>query len=164
MLRILSNLPSPGKTTRVCSYCCCCCFSTGTLQGDECSRTGLCRYHPTAQLHHGFPEDGRRWLGYSICIGELFDYSCSVELAGSYLGHVPCKFWKVCLGLKYLPQINYGGKLTCLGCSPRIGYHWFGVLVKWACSFCVSGSQHQWSVIWMLLWEVLVVVPCQMAL
>ena len=33
------------------------------------------------------------------------------------------KFWKVCLGLKYLPQINYGGKLTCLGCSPRIGYH-----------------------------------------
>ena len=58
-----------------------------------------------------------------ICIGELFDYSCSVELAGSYLGHVPCKFWKVCLGLKCLPQINYGGKLTCLGCSPRIGYH-----------------------------------------
>jgi hypothetical protein len=47
----------------------------------------------------------------------------SVELAGSYLGHVPCKFWKVCLGLKYLPQINYGGKLTCFGCSPRIGYH-----------------------------------------
>ena len=38
----------------------------------------------------------------------------SVELAGSYLEHVPCKFWKVCLGLKYLPQINYGGKLTCL--------------------------------------------------
>ena len=113
------------------------CFSTGTLQGNKCSPTGLCRYHPTAQLHHGFPEDGRRWLGYSICIGELFDYSCSVELAGSYLGHVPCKFWKVCLGLKYLPQINYGGKLTCLGCSPRIGYHWFGVLVKWACSFCM---------------------------
>ena len=44
----------------------------------------------------------------------LFDHSCSVELAGSYLEHVPCKFWKVCLGLKYLPQINYGGKLTCL--------------------------------------------------
>ena len=56
---------------------------------------------------------------------KLFDYSCSVELAGSYSGHVPCKFWKVCLGLKYLPQINYGGKLTCFGCSPRIGYHWF---------------------------------------
>ena len=53
----------------------------------------------------------------------LFDHSCSVELAGSYLEHVPCKFWKVCLGLKYLPQINYGGKLTCFGCSPRIGYH-----------------------------------------
>ena len=64
-----------------------------------CFSTGLCWYHPTAQLHHGFPEDSLRWLGYSICIGELFDYSCSVELAGSYLGHVPCKFWKVCLGL-----------------------------------------------------------------
>ena len=32
----------------------CCCFSTGTLQGDECSRTCLCQYHPTAQLHLGF--------------------------------------------------------------------------------------------------------------
>ena len=39
----------------------------------------------------------------------LFDYSCSVEFAGSYYRHVPCKFRKVCLGLKYLPQINYGG-------------------------------------------------------
>ena len=39
----------------------------------------------------------------------LFDHSCSVELAVSYLGHVPCKFRKVCLGLKYLPQIIYGG-------------------------------------------------------
>ena len=38
---------------------------------------------------------------------QLFDHSCSVELAGSYLGHVPCKFRKVCLGFKYLPQINY---------------------------------------------------------
>ena len=111
------------------------------------------------------PWGNRGWLCYSICIGEVvLIIHVSVELAGSYLEHVPCKFWKVCLGLKYLPQINYGGKLTCLGCSPRIGYHWFGVLVKWACSFCVSGSQHQWSVIWMLLWEVLVVVPCQMAL
>ena len=62
----------------------------------------------------------------------------SVELAGSYLGHVPCKFWKVCLGLEYLPQISYGGKLTCFGCSPRIGYHWYGLLVKWACSFCMT--------------------------
>ena len=32
----------------------CCCFSTGTLQGDKCSRTCLCQYHPTAQLHLGF--------------------------------------------------------------------------------------------------------------
>ena len=50
----------------------------------------------------------------------LFDYSCSVEFAGSYYRHVPCKFRKVCLGLKYLPQINYRGEMTCFGCSPRI--------------------------------------------
>ena len=147
------------------SYSCCCCFSTGTLQGDECSRTGLCRYHPTAQLHLGSLREP--WVTLLLHLywrGCFLIIHVSGELAGSYLEHVPCKFWKVCLGLKYLPQINYGGKLTCLGCSPRIGYHWFGVLVKWACSFCVKESQHQWSVIWMLLWEVLVVVPCQMAL
>ena len=87
---------------------------------------------------------------------KLFD----VELTGSYLGHVPCKFSKVCLGLKYLPQINYGGKLTCFGCSPRIGYHWF---------VCLLGLQflHCWepaAVIWILSWEVLVVLPCQMVM
>ena len=32
----------------------------------------------------------------------------TVELAGSYLGHVPTS------SEKYLPQINYGRKLTCL--------------------------------------------------
>ena len=100
-----------------------CCFSTGTLQGDECSRTGLCRYHPTAQLHLGSLREP--WVTLLL---HLYWRGCLIihvsgELAGSYLEHVPCKFWKVCLGLKYLPQINYGGKLTCLGCSPRIGYH-----------------------------------------
>ena len=93
---------------------CCCCFSTGTLQGDKCSRTGLCRYHPTAQLHLGSLREP--WVTLLL---HLYWRGCliihvSVELAGSYLEHVPCKFWKVCLGLKYLPQINYGGKLTCL--------------------------------------------------
>ena len=116
----------------VTSYCCFlskpvisvgCCFSTGTLQGDECSRTGLCRYHPTAQLHLGSLREP--WVTLLL---HLYWRGCLIihvsgELAGSYLEHVPCKFWKVCLGLKYLPQINYGGKLTCLGCSPRIGYH-----------------------------------------
>ena len=74
----------------------------------------------------------------------------SVELAGSYLGHVPCKFWKVCLGLKYLPQINYGGKLTCFGCSPRIGYHWFVYCLLRVLLFAglrvsaIVGSQQQW--------------------
>ena len=133
-----------GQNTR-----CCCCFSTGTLQGDECSRTGLCRYHPTTQLHLGSQREP--WVTLLL---HLYWRGCLIihvsgELAGSYLEHVPCKFWKVCLGLnpiptghgrnqpiyerhvtksgrnrvKYLPQINYGGKLTCLGCSPRIGYH-----------------------------------------
>ena len=41
----------------------------------------------------------------------LFDHSCSIEIAGSYLGHVPCKFRNVCLGL---PQINYGGGIDLL--------------------------------------------------
>ena len=116
--------PKLRKTkNQVTKICCCCCFSTGTLQGDECSRTGLCRYHPTAQLHLGSLREP--WVTLLL---HLYWRGCliihvSVELAGSYLEHVPCKFWKVCLGLKYLPQINYGGKLTCLGCSPRIGYH-----------------------------------------
>ena len=69
------------------------------------------------------------WLPEEEAVGDfvtpfvlekLFDYSCSVEIAGSYYGHVPCKFRKVCLGLKYLPQINYRGEMTCFGCSPGI--------------------------------------------
>ena len=87
----------------------CCCFSTGTLQGDECSRTGLCRYHPTAQLHLGSLREP--WVTLLL---HLYWRGCLIihvsgELAGSYLEHVPCKFWKVCLGLKYLPRINNGG-------------------------------------------------------
>ena len=53
----------------------------------------------------------------------------TVELAGSYLGHVPTS------SEKYLRQINYGRKLTCFGCSPRIGYH--RSICYWACSFCL---------------------------
>ena len=66
-------------------------------------------YHPTAQLHHGFPRKAVGDYVTPFVLERLFDYSCSVEFAGSYYGHVPCKFRKVCLGLKYLPQINYGG-------------------------------------------------------
>ena len=65
---------------------CCCCFSTGTLQGDECSRTGLCQYHPTAQLHHGSLRKAVGDFVTPFVLEKLFDYSCSVELAGSYLG------------------------------------------------------------------------------
>ena len=71
-------------------------------------------YHPTAQLHHGFLRKAVGDYVTPFVLERLFDYSCSVEFAGSYYRHVPCKFRKVCLGLKYLPQINYGGKLTCL--------------------------------------------------
>ena len=77
-------------------------------------------YHPTAQQHHGFPRNAVGDFVTPFVLEKLFDYSCSVEIAGSYYGHVPCKFRKVCLGLKYLPQINYRGEMTCFGCSPRI--------------------------------------------
>jgi hypothetical protein len=63
-----------------------CCFSTGTLQGDECSRTGLCQYHPTAQLHHGSLKKAVGDFVTPFVLEKLFDYSCSVELAGSYMG------------------------------------------------------------------------------
>ena len=84
---------------------------------------GQPQYHPTAQLHHGFLRS-RRWLCYSICIGVvvwsfIFCWTCRFMIGAWH-----CKFWKV-----YLPQINYGGKLTCFGCSPRIGYHWFVCLM-----------------------------------
>ena len=51
-----------------------------------------------------------------IAVGDLVT-SCliihvfAVELAGSYLGHVPCKFWKVCIGLSIFSQINYGVRM-----------------------------------------------------
>ena len=77
-------------------------------------------YHPTAQQHHGFPRNAVGDFVTPFVLEKLFDYSCSVEIAGSYYGHIPCKFRKVCLGLKYLPQINYRGEMTCFGCSPRI--------------------------------------------
>ena len=108
-------------------------------------------YHPTAQLHHGFL---RKTVG--DCVTPYVLESCliiHVLLNLQVHRHVPCRFWKDCLGLNIFHR-SIMGKLTCFGCSPHIGYHWFGVLLKWACSFCVSGSQHQCSVIWMLLWEV----------
>ena len=85
-----------------CKYLCC--FSTGRRMFP-----GQPWYHPTAQLHHGFPRKAVRDFVTPFVLERLFDYSCSVEFAGSYYRHVPCKFRKVCLGLKYLPQINYGG-------------------------------------------------------
>ena len=107
---------------------CCCCFSTGTLQGDECSRTCLCRYHPTAQLHLGFLRR-KPWVTLLLHLyWRLFDHSCSVELAGSYLEHVPCKFnrtWmiKQLLQYKRSNKVTYGYPLRKPGCSCAVGWY-----------------------------------------
>ena len=81
-------------------------------------------------------EEGRRWLCYSICIGEvvwlfMFCWTCRF-----ILGHVPCKFWKVCLGLSIFHR-SIMEEIDLLGCSPRIGYHW--CVAWWACSALLLG-------------------------
>ena len=40
----------------------------------------------TAQLHHGFLRKAVGDFVTPFVLEKLFDYSCSVELAGSYLG------------------------------------------------------------------------------
>ena len=42
--------------------------------------------HPTAQLHHGFLRKAVDDFVTPFVLEKLFDYSCSVELAGSYFG------------------------------------------------------------------------------
>ena len=71
---------------------CCCCFSTGTLQGDECSRAnpGIIQLRNCTKAFLRSP----RWLCYSICIGKvvwsfMFCWTCRFIL-GACL---------VCLGL-----------------------------------------------------------------
>ena len=44
-------------------------------------------YHPTAQQHHGFPRNAVGDFVTPFVLEKLFDYSCSVELTGSYYGH-----------------------------------------------------------------------------
>ena len=46
------------------------------------------------------PEEAVGDFDTPFVLEKLFDHSFSIELAGSYSGHVPCKFRKVCLGLK----------------------------------------------------------------
>ena len=64
-----------------------CCFSTGTLQGDECSQAqpGIIQLRAT---HHGSCSALGDFVTPFV-LEKLFDYSCSVELAGSYYGHAP---------------------------------------------------------------------------
>ena len=80
------------------SVSCCLLFFHRYPSGYECSQANP----GIIQLRNAPwpPEESRRWLSYSICIGEVvWSFMFAVELAGSYLGHVPCKFWKVGLGL-----------------------------------------------------------------
>ena len=85
---------------------------------------------------------------FDLPVEKLFDYSCSVELAGSFLGHVPCKFWKVCLGLGIFHRsimegnwpaldVVHASVITDLGCllsglavsacrNPSISDQWYG--------------------------------------
>ena len=77
-----------------------------------------------------------RWLCYSDCIGVvvwsfMFCWTCRF-----ILGHVPCKFWKVCLGLSIFHR-SIMEETDLLGCSPRIGYHW--CVAWWACSALLLG-------------------------
>ena len=64
----------------------CCCFSTGTLQGDECSQANP----GIIQLDNCTMASLRKAVGEFVTpfvLESCFDYSCSVELAGSYSGH-----------------------------------------------------------------------------
>ena len=66
----------------------------------------------------------------------LFDYSCFCWTCRFILGHVPCKFWKVCLGLSTFHR-SIMEEIDLLGCSPHIGYHW--CVAWWACSALLLG-------------------------
>ena len=73
---------------------------------------------PTAQLHHSSLRKAIGDFFYSICIGEvvwlfMFCWTCRF-----ILGHVPCKFWKVCLGLSIFHR-SIMEETDLLGCSPR---------------------------------------------
>jgi len=107
------------------------------------------------------PEESRRWLCYSMCIGEVvWSFMFAVELAGSYLGHVPCKFWKVCIGLSIFHRSIMEGNWPALDVVHASVIT--DLFAYWALQFLHCRIPA--AVIWMLLWEVFVVVPCQMAL
>ena len=90
------------------------------------------------------PEEGRRWLCYSICIGEvvwLFMFCWTYRFI---LRACPYKFWKDCLGLSIFHR-SIREEIDLLGCSPHIGYYW--CVAWWACSALLFGVPcvQQWS-------------------
>ena len=79
------------------------------------------------------------WSWVSLII--LFCWTCRFILRAC-----PYKFWKVCLGLSTFHR-SVMGEIDLLGCSPRIGYHWFvcyWMLCCRASGFCIIGSLQQW--------------------
>ena len=66
-----------------------------------CFSTGLCWYHPTAQLHHGFL---RKALGDFVtpfvlesCL--IIHVLLNLQVHTWGISLAACRFWKVCLGL-----------------------------------------------------------------
>ena len=108
----------------------------------ECSWPCLCRYHPTTQLTPLLMRC-HRWLSYSISIGVVvWLFVFTVELAGSYLRHVPCKFWKVCLGVSIFHRSIMEGNWPALDVVHASLIT--DLFADWACSSCIVGSQQQW--------------------
>jgi hypothetical protein len=88
------------------------------------------------------PEEGRRWLCYSICIGEVVWLFMFCRTCRFIRRACPYKFWKVCLGLSVFHKPIIGGNWPAwmlsmhrlsLICLPN------GLAVSaW------TGSQQQW--------------------
>ena len=124
-------------------------FSTGTLQGTNVPLAS--RVSSNCATHHGFPEESRRWLRLLHCIGAVvwsfmfrFCWTCRCIQR-----HVPCKFWKVCLGLGIFHR-SIMGEIDLLGCRPAHRLSLICLLIE-LCSFCIVGIPA--AVIWMLLWD-----------
>ena len=84
-----------------------------------------------------------RWLSYSISIGVVvLSFMFTFEIAGSYLGHVPCNFWKVCLGLSIFHRSIMEGNWSALDVVHASVITDF--FAYWACSSCIVGTQQQW--------------------
>ena len=139
--------------------CCCCCFSTATVPLWECSQL-FHRYHPSAQQHL---RSVSLWFLPLVTNGVGFYHSVLLNCR-FILTYAPASSGKFVLDFSIFHR-SIMGRIDLLGCSPHISYHWF--VCYWMLCCRSLGFLHYRipaAVIWMLLWEVLVVVPCQMAL